>query len=628
MKKILIAVAVLIFLAAAGLFSYALYNANSLITAYRPELEKAVSQSLGATVSLGEINTSVFPDTGFNIRNLQISSDDPNPLKLDNIEVKISLLPLLSGRLEVVKLSLIKPAITLLRSRQGISVQGLPKKPAASSEKQDNAPRKHSETREPVGTSPLSLKLEDFSIDDGFVEIKDVETGRSWQLKRLSLSSSLTVADDIVQLSRLEARGNALSAADFSLSASALDYGLASRKLRVGKLQAAVLGNVLDISGGFDARTGSGDFTLKSAAEGLLLEKFKPIWSQFPQIDALSLRGHVLPDLTVTLRDKLPPSAQGSITLKEISLQKEQLALSGLSGEMRLEQKTEAPALSCEALALKINNAPFSLSFALEAPQDRVLIRKLVMNGFDGSLNALAEYNLQTKEFQTALNGKGLEIGKMLAALKPSAPAPLSGTLHNFTADIRGQAQGTISQSLEGKASVDMRDGNLPGFNLAGLVLKNINNLPFLSGALLESVPAEQQSEVTSNSTPIKSLTGTMQISGGFLSTRNLNLLSTLFSLEASGKAGFDSSLDLSATILFNPQFSLAMAGRTKELKNLLDKQNRLVVPLAISGTPPAVIVLPDVSKLLQTGAGKVLQEKAGKALEKVLGGKGLGKLF
>ena len=70
-----------------------------------------------------------------------------------------------------------------------------------------------------------------------------------------------------------------------------------------------------------------------------------------------------------------------------------------------------------------------------------------------------------------------------------------------------------------------------------------------------------------------------------------------------------------------------------KEVGKILDKDGHLTIPLTLKGTPPAVIVIPNISKLLEIGGKKVLQEKATELLGRALGGnknsdslKGLGK--
>ncbi|MCB0334539.1 MAG: hypothetical protein KDD55_13630, partial [Bdellovibrionales bacterium] len=104
--------------------------------------------------------------------------------------------------------------------------------------------------------------------------------------------------------------------------------------------------------------------------------------------------------------------------------------------------------------------------------------------------------------------------------------------------------------------------------------------------------------------------TGNITISNETLSTNDLLLVSTLFDLTAKGTIGFDTSLNLGANIRFTELFSLAMAKKISELRDWLDKDNRLNIPLRIQGTATNVVVVPDVTELLKSNAGKVLTNK------------------
>lgn len=103
-----------------------------------------------------------------------------------------------------------------------------------------------------------------------------------------------------------------------------------------------------------------------------------------------------------------------------------------------------------------------------------------------------------------------------------------------------------------------------------------------------------------------------------------------IFTVNASGRIGFDTTLDLKTTMYFSSAFSLAMAAGIKELDNLLDDNDRLVIPVLIQGRAGAPIILPDVEKLLTVAGKKVLMKQAEKKLGEALGGagKGLGSVF
>ena len=159
--------------------------------------------------------------------------------------------------------------------------------------------------------------------------------------------------------------------------------------------------------------------------------------------------------------------------------------------------------------------------------------------------------------------------------------------------------------------------------NLATLVLTKIENLPFLTGNLGAQVPPEFQGMLKNPNTPIKLLETQAAIRNGIVSLQSLRLESDEFSLESNGTMGLtDSTLNLTATILFSERLSAALASRVKQLQRVLAKDGRLVIPLEIRGTTSKPIVLPNVQKILELGARDALEREGSKAIDKLLGKK------
>ena len=80
--------------------------------------------------------------------------------------------------------------------------------------------------------------------------------------------------------------------------------------------------------------------------------------------------------------------------------------------------------------------------------------------------------------------------------------------------------------------------------------------------------------------------------------------------------------LNLSSTFTLNAEISASLAKRSKTIAAMLDSKKMLAIPVVIQGRSPKLVVLPDISKLLQGAGGRILEEKAGSLLEKALGGK------
>ena len=152
LKKLIILVVVLLVIGAGALY-YAASNAGNLITKYKPELEKIASDTIGTKIALGKIDVSIFPTTGLKVNEFQLGGDQG--LKLNDLNLKLSLAELLTGSLSVLELSLDQPQIQLKKTAQGIEIIGLalPKSeaPAAIKSNQQKAAN-------PAASVPLPIK--------------------------------------------------------------------------------------------------------------------------------------------------------------------------------------------------------------------------------------------------------------------------------------------------------------------------------------------------------------------------------------------------------------------------------------------------------------------------------------
>jgi hypothetical protein len=189
------------------------------------------------------------------------------------------------------------------------------------------------------------------------------------------------------------------------------------------------------------------------------------------------------------------------------------------------------------------------------------------------------------------------------------------------------------AQTIGGKGAFVIKNGVLKGFNLANQVMSKVEGLPFISGNLRKRVPPEFEKFFASPDTIIRDLNATFTISGGVLQLSELRVLADIFSLTSQGALGLDGQLNLRATISFDPELSNAITNRVLEMKPLLNKDDRLSIPLIVKGKAPAVAVIPDLTDIAQRAAVGTIRETLGGALRGGTGaakgiGKGLGKVL
>ena len=302
--------------------------------------------------------------------------------------------------------------------------------------------------------------------------------------------------------------------------------------------------------------------------------------------------------------------------------------LSNINLDSTLKLSPENKSASFDSNAnLKLENEEIDSDFKLNANKQKIDIPVLKIEAFGGNVNGKITSALTgSKSLNAEFTLAELDAQRAFNALNPKKAGMIEGSLDKFDIKLQGSTQGSIPKSLNGNAEILFTEGSVNGFNLVKEVLKEISELPFFRDRLMSAVPEEQKDEIVSENTAIESLTGTFNIGSQKLTTNNLNVLSTIFSLKGQGSVNFQGELALDAQLVFNKAFSTGIAGKIKEAKHLLNENEELVIPLALVGVAPDIQVRPDMKALAKLGVTKEIAEKASELLGDK--GKDIGKIF
>ncbi|MBX7138325.1 MAG: AsmA family protein [Oligoflexia bacterium] len=623
MKKIAIGLVILVLLAA-GALGFAAYNINSLVAVLKPELEKAASQALGKPVEIASLGASVFPETRLELHDLKLGQENSaQRFSLGTLYLKVALAPLLKRQIAVTELALQSPEIFISKSAEGHTAvqpreQRDAARPAAMQPDSGSAPAK----------PPLELKLDKFSVSDGKISYRDQQSGRDFTITELDLSSSLSVADQI-SLPTLKGSAVLASQVKLSLEGSGLDYDLQTGAAKLTQLTLGSPAGSISLNGTLANQGRAGELKLTSPT-AIYLDKLASTLSALTGATTPPLSGSVDPNLNISFNAGLL-SADGTISLTGVGVKQPGAAVEGIAGLIKLSYSGRGSRFASPKLSGTYNGAPFSGALEGQLLGNLVQISRLNLDAFEGTLNATGSFARDSQDIAAQFDARNLTLEKLNTAFSPGSAPKITGRLERLAGKINGRNNSELKQNLNGDFQLLLVDGAVPGINLAQAVLKSVKDLPFLTEALIGSVPPEFNAAVNSDNTKIDRLQGSFNLNAGTLSTNDLQLQSDLFDLQSAGRVGLDGTLKLTTSFLFNPNFSRALVARTPGLKHLIDQEGRLVIPLVLEGTAPRIIVLPDLAKLARSGAGKVLQEKAGDLLNKALkgkGGKGLGGLL
>jgi uncharacterized protein involved in outer membrane biogenesis len=172
MKKIAVVLGVIVGLLVLGFGAlWVLANPNS----HRQLIQSQLESQLGRKVTLGDMSLGLFPFR-FQVQN-PVIGDDPTVgsqrpfVQAEKLDIQISLLPLLSGNINVNALELQRPSVELVKTKQGVwnfSTLGAKAAPATSA---PSAPKS-------AGASTQAFALDRLVIKDGQVALTDFQQNR------------------------------------------------------------------------------------------------------------------------------------------------------------------------------------------------------------------------------------------------------------------------------------------------------------------------------------------------------------------------------------------------------------------------------------------------------------------
>ena len=145
MRKWIVLGVILLLIAGAVVLAFA--NLNSYLNRNKDWLADQIANALGRKVSFSEIGVQLFGGFGARIKDLTIA-DDPafskdDFVKAGDVQVSMALWPALFGRYEVKRVVLVKPEVSIIRTKEGFNYDSIggkspqsPKAPGARRRRQ------------------------------------------------------------------------------------------------------------------------------------------------------------------------------------------------------------------------------------------------------------------------------------------------------------------------------------------------------------------------------------------------------------------------------------------------------------------------------------------------------------
>jgi len=573
----------------------------------REPIVSRVSEGLGRSVELGEIELGLFPMPGVRVREVVVAGSAPEApplLEVAELHLRVALLPLLLGRVMLRTVELGAPRVHL-----ELDAAGRPRLPVlGASQAAGRGPTKGAAEE---GSPPI-LAVDTIWIHEGALE------AGPWQLENLELrgllrldrSAELAFEADLAGVGglrdgRLELEGVGTDAL------SALGNG------RLEAIDLAGLGERLGLEPELAGRV-DGTFEL-GVREGVAHDGFVKLRAGGLAVasGSFELEGEV------DLAAELGGTWRIDLTRSRIDLGETLSKPVGLAASITGELGPSATLGAFRDAVLELGATRLELTLALDAvaPILRIEPARLELEPLGALLRAaerslagsveLGAWHLQLDP--PALAGNATLNG---VALEPLLTALLGESQLLGRLDAKVRLEGPLdATALEGTGQLEITEGRIRGFSLLRQVLGDLSALPLLVAQLKgKDLSRYEEEEFRRLATDFRLRRGRLYLDDLILEYRHATA-------QLHGSVGVrDGSLDLAGRLVIAREVDAALGNQGESREK--------VIPISgIGGSVSRPRVRLDRAALLELAAAYAIQGRMGEKLKEKLGDEGFGAL-
>jgi AsmA protein len=649
MKKVIIGVGILIVvvIAAVGIF-LATFDVNS----YHAQIQNTLQQQLGRNVKLGNMSLGLFP-LEFKVQNIVIA-DDPKfgtvPfVQAKELDVSVHLLPLLHKDVEVDSINLQRPAVELIKDKDGLwNFASL----GASKPKTESP-----------SSSAGQFSLSQLTIQDGQVALTDRQAPSPRAVydhidftlndfapnKPFSLDLAAHLPGSGSQEVKLQGKGGPIAPVPAS---TPFQGNLTLKNVQIAGLQKflnspalvgtdGVLSGETKISSAAGKAAAAGQMTLQNAKfHGT--ELGYPIAANYDVSDDLVNDVITVNNTTIKLGDT-PFNVSGTVNTKpnpaqiDLNLKANNVAIAGLiqlaaaSGQafapgmkvagnvtanINAKGAADKPALSGSVNGRNIQASGNGIALPVQVPAiDLALtptdIRSNNFNVISGGTTVSAQFALMQ------YLAKSPNVDFNMHAANAQLPAILSiAKAYGVTGLNNVSGQGTLNLDLHAAGQLATASSAEMAKALNGTMKVALNNVRY-SGVDIDHEFAKiadfkNGNQADKGYTDISKVTGDILIKSGVAQTNNLQALLNLGTINCTGTANLaDQGLNMHVTAVLSKQTAQSMGGIGGLMSTALtDSSGQLVIPAIVTGTFQHPHYAPDLQQIAQMklkGVGGIL---------------------
>jgi len=506
---------------------------------YRDTIAAAIEKQTSRPVSLGKIQARVLPGIALVVQNLHVGNPQGFPsgdvVSAEEIRVNLALGPLLSRKIHINSIDLVKPKLTLVTDSSG----------------------KDNYTFSAASPTPQSAKSDQgsgLSLD----QIDQINlTGAEVFLGSVVKGAVALVADT---------KGINISLRNFVLNPMNMHDWQANSNL-----------NDVTLSlGGWNQPIAfhSGQMTLSG---GKLDAQFVADLAK-----ASDVKG------TLSVADFAHPQANFEISASQLDIDKLIAAAgSGPAVGSPAPPQTPAPAKGPSELVAhghinieKISTKPYTVGPAnveIRVYTDRAELWPISIGMYGGTLQISSRVDRSTDpaRFTANVQMRNLDVAKVLD-VTPSARGKMGGTGELDLPQLSGSLSAAWKKTLSGAGKFAVKNGHLPGVNLSNAA-QSIAKLAGVGG-----------------DTPFTVLEGDFAIADQRVSSKQIHLDSPSGIVDLRGSVTLDGALDYQGQVTVNPAGALGTKGVGGIVGGLIGSRvGKITVPFALAGTIESPKVMP-----------------------------------
>jgi len=523
---------------------------------YRDTIADAIAKQTGRKVTLGPIHARLFPGAGVTVTDLHIGNPPGFPggdlVGADEIGVNVALAPLLHGTIHINSVDLVRPKLSLLTASNG--------KNNYTFESPDSPPAKSGGS-----SSSMTLdQIDSINLTGAEIVVGSVIKGAAAPLADTK-GINITLHNFAVSPMRMhdwQAESN-LSSVTLALSGwkDPIAFHTGKFTLSGGKLDAqfvADLATAADIKGTVNVP----DFehpvvNFEMSASQLDVDKLIDVAGSGPGI---------------------PSSATGADPEPAGSAAQAKVAAKTKSAPAAFPKAAPAPAAKSELIARghinieKITTKPYAVGPAnveVRVYTDRAELWPISIGMYGGTLQISSRVDRVTDpaRFTANIQLRNLDVAKVLD-VSPSARGKMGGTGELDLPQLGGSLSAAWKKTLTGTGKFAVRDGHLPGVNLAGAA-ESVVKMAGVGG-----------------DTPFSLLEGDINIADQRVSSKQIHLDSSAGIVDLRGSLGLDGTLDYQGSVTVNPAAALGSSKVGGVVGGLIGSRvGKITVPLALGGT-------------------------------------------